>query len=100
MLQMPNGKGIDWERLKHDTTYSSHCAEAFSSLALTRNTRTNEPKLPVWQLLMEKFLQIREVASSNSRWSALGNKLIVSVTADSCYCDTTVIRETSAHSHY
>ena len=60
---------------KHNTinavAYSSHWAEALSSEALTKNTLTREPKFPVWRLLMEKFLQMRAVASSRRRWSAL-----------------------------
>ena len=48
-------------------TYSSHCAEAFSSVARVKNTLTKEPKFPVRQLLMAKFLQMLVVDSSSNR---------------------------------
>ncbi len=47
-------------------TYSSHCADAFSSAALVRNTLINAEKFPVRQLLMAKFLQMLAVDSSSS----------------------------------
>ena len=49
-----------------DSTYSSHCVEAFNSAALVKNTFISAEKFPVRQLLIAKFLQIIAVDSSNN----------------------------------
>jgi hypothetical protein len=58
-------------RVPVNITHSSHCADAFNSPALSRNTWIKAPKFPVVQLLMAKFLHKLAVVSSSSLWSEL-----------------------------
>lgn len=55
-------------------TYSSHCTEAFSSVARTKKLRIKAPKFPLLQLLMATPLQMLEVDSSNSFPSELNKQ--------------------------
>ena len=67
-------KFLSFDFITFRLTYSSHCADAFNSAALVKNTLINAEKFPVRQLFMTKFLQMMAVDSSKIRWSALNKK--------------------------